>query len=103
MIALNIFSLMPLLDELRIFVREKKPHVISISETKIDIMIENSVIEIEDCVVERNDKNKHGGGGVAMYVHKSIDYCLQEDIESISVQVKLGNYKPLVTYHFKLL
>ena len=66
----------------------KKSHVISISETKIDSMIENSVIEIDDYVVERNDWNKHGGG-VAMYIHKSIDYCLREDllrsdIESIS-------------------
>ena len=75
MMALNIFSLMPHLDELRIFVREKDLIIISISETKIDSMIENSVIQIEDYVVERNDRNKHGGG-VAMYIHKSIDYCL---------------------------
>ena len=99
MMALNIFSLMPHLDELRIFVREK-PYIISISETKIDSMIENRVIEIKDYVIERNDRNKHGGG-VAMYVRKSIDYCLREDllrsdIESISIQVKLGNYKPFI-------
>ena len=37
-----------------------------------------------------------------MYIHKSIDYCLREDllrpdIESISIQVKLGNYyKPFI-------
>ena len=72
----------------------------SINETKIDSSIENSVIEIEDYVVERNDRNKHGGG-VAMYIHKSIDYFLREDllradIESISIQVKLGNYKPFI-------
>ena len=36
MMALNIFSLMPHLDELRIFVTEKKPHIIGITETKID-------------------------------------------------------------------
>ena len=100
MMALDIFSLMFHLDELRIFLREKKPHIVSISETKIDSMIENSVSEIEDYVVERNDRNKHGGG-VAMYIHKSIDYSLREDllrsdIESIFIQVKLGNYKPFI-------
>ena len=63
-------------------------------------MIENSVIEIEDYVVERNDKNKHGGE-VALYIRKSIDCCLREellrsDIESFSIQVKLGNYKPFI-------
>ena len=74
--------------------------MVSISETKIDSMIEDSVIEIEDYVVERSDRNKHGGG-VAMYIHKSIDNCLRKDllrsdIESISIQVKLGNYKPFI-------
>ena len=42
------------------------------------------------------------GGGVALYIHKSINFKVREDlmkydIESISVQVKIGNYKPFVT------
>ena len=100
MMALNIFSLMPHLDELRIFVSEKKPHIIGITETKIDSSIDDSDIEIDDYVVVRNDRDKYGGG-VAMYIHKSINYQLREDlfrinIESISVQVKIGNYKPFI-------
>ena len=60
--------------------------------------------EIEDYVVEINDRNKHGGG-VAMYVLKSIDYfqledLLRSDIESISIQVKLGSYKPFIVTSF---
>ena len=86
--ALNIFSLMPHLDELRIFLNEQRPHIIGITETKIE-----SNIEIDDYVVERNDRNRHGGG-VAMYIHKSVNYRLREDlsnsdIESISIQVKV--------------
>ena len=100
MMALNIFSLMPHLDELRIFVSEKKPHIIGITQTKIDSSIDNSDIEIDDYVVVRNDRNKYGGG-VPMYIHKSVNYQLREDllrlnIESISVQVKMGNYKPFI-------
>ena len=34
--ALNIFSLMPHLDELRAFVSDNKPRIIGITETKID-------------------------------------------------------------------
>ena len=99
MMAVNIFSLMPHLDELRIFVSEKKPPITGITETKIDSSIDNSDIEIDDYVV-RNDRNKYGGG-VAMYIHKSVNYQLREDlfrlnIESISVQVKMGNYKPFI-------
>ena len=40
------------------FCQENKPRIIFMSETKIDSMIENSVNEIEDYVVERNDRNK---------------------------------------------
>ena len=40
--ALNIFSLMPHLDQLRIFVNEQRPHIIGITETKIDSTIDNS-------------------------------------------------------------
>ena len=69
---------MPHLDELRIL-SGKKPQTISISETKIDSMIKNSVIEIEDYVVEKNDRNKHGCG-VTMYIHTSIHCCLREDL-----------------------
>ena len=70
--ALNIFSLMPHLDELRIFPSEQRAHITGITETKT---IDNSHIEIDDYVVERNDRNRHGGD-VAMYIHKSVNYKL---------------------------
>ena len=48
----------------------------------------------------RRDRNKFGGG-VALYIHKSINFKVREDlmkydIETISVQVKIGNYKPFI-------
>ena len=78
-VALNIFFLIHHFDELRIFPNEQRPHIIGITETKIDSTIDNSHIEIEDNVVERNDRNRHGGG-VAMYIHKSVNYRLREDL-----------------------
>ena len=88
---------MPHLDELRIFPNEQRPHIIGITETKIDSTIDNSHIEIDDYVVERNDRNRHGGS-VVMYIRKSVNYGLREDlsnydIKSISIQVKVCNYK----------
>ena len=98
--ALNIFLLMPHLDELRVFISDNKPHIIGITETKIDSTIQNSDIEIDDYVIERNDRDKHGGG-VALYIHKSINYrpwdhLQNTNVESISIQVKVGNYKPFI-------
>ena len=44
--ALNIFfSLMPHLNDLRIFLNEQRPHIIGITESKIDSTIDNSHIE----------------------------------------------------------
>ena len=96
--AMNIFSPMLHLDELRIFVSQQRPHIICITETEPDSTIDNSHIEIDDYVVVRNDRNRYGGG-VAKYIHKTVNYKLREDlacseIESISIQVKEGNYKP---------
>ena len=73
---------------------------LAITETKIDSSIDDSDIETDDYVVVRNDRDKYGGG-VAMYIHKSINYQLREDlfrinIESISVQITIGNYKPFI-------
>ena len=34
--VLSIFSLIPHMDELRIFLNEQRPHIIGITETKID-------------------------------------------------------------------
>ena len=74
--------------------------VVSFNVTKIDSTIDNSHIEIDGYVVVRNDRNRHGGG-VAMYVHNTVNYKLREgltysEIESISIQVKVSNSKPFI-------
>ena len=91
---------MPHLDELRVFITDNKPHIIGITETKIDSTIQSSDIEIDDYVIERNDRDKHGRG-VALYINKTVNYRLREhlrniNVESISIQVKVGNYKPFI-------
>ena len=82
--ALNIFSLMPHLEELPVFIGDNKPHIIGTTETKIDSTIQNSDTETDDYVIERNDRDKHGGG-VALYIHKSINYRLGEDLQNTIV------------------
>ena len=76
--TLNIFSLMPHLDKLRIFLNEQRLHIIGITETKIDTTNDNSHIEIDDYVFERNDRNRHGGDA-AMYI-LSVNYKFREDL-----------------------
>ena len=99
--SLNIFSLLPHIDELRILAADERPHVIGINETKIDSAIDDSHIAIDEYDVIRKDRNSVGEG-VALYVHKSVDLkqcddLINSDIEAISAKIKIGNYKILVT------
>ena len=95
--SLNIFSLLPHIDKLRILAADEKPHVIGINETKIASAIDDSHIAIDEYDVIRKDRNSVGEG-VALYVHKSVDFkrcddLINSDIEAISAKIKIGNYK----------
>ena len=94
------------MDELRILVDQEMPYVIGINETKIDssilILISSDTdIQIEGYRVVRRDRNKWGGG-VALFIHQSVsNYCIRSDLmhnnlESLSIQIKLGNFKPFI-------
>ena len=70
--SLNIFSLVPHLDELRLLVDSEKPHIMCINETKLDDSIDDdSLIQLDDDVIVRKDRNIYGGG-VALYIHTKI-------------------------------
>ena len=99
--SLNIYTLLKHLDELRILVDQEMPHVTGINETKIDSSISDTDIQIEGYRVVRRGRNKWGGG-VALFIHESIsNYCILSDLmdnnlESLSIQIKLGNFKPFI-------
>ena len=97
---LNINSIPKHLDELRIFIEEKKPHAVCLNETKIDDTIDNEVLEIDDYQLLRNDRTRHGGG-VAMYLHRSVQFTSRDEfniigLETLSVEIKLPFTKPII-------
>ena len=102
--SLNIFSVLPHLDELRILVDNDKPHIICINETKFHDSTDDSLIHINDYVIIRKDRNKHGGG-VAIYIHQNIQFELKnelmcDELESVSVQVRMLNISHLFLHPF---
>ena len=83
------------LDEIRILVDEKKPHILGLNETKID-----GDIDIEDYALNRKDRNCFGGG-VAIYVHKSIRFKERVDLgttelETITIELNIPFVKPVI-------
>ena len=51
--SLNIFALLPHIDELRIVAADEGPHIIGINETKIDSAIDDSHIAVDEYHVIR--------------------------------------------------
>ena len=70
------------------------------NETKVNDSFADNDLEIEDYTINRKDRNIHGGG-VAIYLHKSIQYTLRQDLngfdlESIAVELRLPHVRPIV-------
>ena len=86
-------------DQLKLFIETNKPDIIGISETELDKTINDCDIHVPGYRVIRKDRNCYGGG-VLMYLNESFNVKYREDldfdIESISVEIKIGNYKPFL-------
>jgi len=96
---ININSILPKIDELRLIASEIKCVLISISETKLDETIQDEEIKIQGYNLIRNDRNRNGGG-VACYVREDIHFNIREElsdeIESIFFDILLPKSKPIL-------
>ena len=77
---LNCNSLLSKIDEIRQFSLDFKPHVLCLSETKIDSSVTHAEVEIDGYSIIRRDRNRHGGG-VDCYVNNSIHYNERDDFK----------------------
>ena len=86
-------------DEKKLFIETDKPDIIGISETKLDKTVDGCDMGIAVYRVIRKDRNCYGGG-VLMHISESLNFNHREDLdfdlESISVGIKVGKYKPFL-------
>ena len=88
---LNIRSLVKNIDQLRIYLSNKKYNILSVNETMLDSSIPNDEININGYDIVRKDRNRNGGG-VALYIRNVIDYKIRNDLmneklETITTEV----------------
>ena len=97
-IHLNIYSLIPKIEELRIIAKSTNAATIGISESKLDESVLEPEIEIDDYKILRCDRNRQGGG-VACYIRNDLSYNIisvfPSEIESIFFEILLPNSKPI--------
>ena len=94
--SLNIFHMMTHFDELKLFIETNKPDIIGVSETKLDKTVDDCDVGISGYRAMRKDRNCYGGD-VLMYISESLNFNHREDLdfdlESITVEIKVGKYK----------
>ena len=88
---LNIRSLVKNIDQLRIYLSNKKYNILSVNKTMLDSSIPNDEININGYDIVRKDRNRNGGG-VALYIRNVIDYKIRNDLmneklETITTEV----------------
>ena len=101
--ALNIASLLGHVEELRTYVALKSVDIVAVNETRLDDSVSSSEMSIPGYCLERNDRNRHGGGvALYMYIRDTITYeCLlkhdsQVNFEWIAVKAIKPNAKPFI-------
>ena len=83
-IHLNINSLLPKIEELRIIAKSTNDAIIGISESKLDESVLETEIQIDNYKIFRYDRNRLGGG-VACYIRNDLSYIsvFPREIESV--------------------
>ena len=84
MAALNIVSLQAHIDELRVYMHSKVIDILAINESRLCSSISNGEVSITGYILERNDRNRDGGG-VALYIKNTINYELLHDYVMIGL------------------
>lgn len=78
----NIRSLPPKVDELKLTTDIRKPDVIFVTETWLDPSFPDSLVNLPDYFICRNDRDNRRGGGTAIYIKNGINF---EHLPPISV------------------
>jgi len=70
-LTLNINGLCPKLTDLEDLALQKNPHLICITETKLDAEVSDDELDLQGYTIARKDRDHHGGG-VAIYHQRTV-------------------------------
>ena len=73
------------------FFIDNDPDIFAVTETFLDLTVDNAELEIDGYNLYRKDRNRHGGG-VAIYIRSVIPHNLitmNNDIESLWLELTL--------------
>ena len=99
-VGLNVRSLLPKIEQLKIFTKSNNPAVLALCETWLDDSITPNEINIPGYNLERNDRNRQGGG-VCLFIRDNLSYNIRKDlmnenIEAIWIDILLPKTRPIL-------
>jgi hypothetical protein len=92
----NALSLYNKLDELRVRILERKPHIVAITETWLTPAIIDSEIHIPGYQIFRRDREERNGGGILVYTVEKISAMKVASAPNIAGQLELLVLKLIV-------
>jgi len=97
---LNVRSLLPKIEEIKLMVKKSNFGVFAVSETWLTDSVPDEFVNIDGYRIYRNDRETCGGG-VAIYVKEDIQHSflsnlISSDIENSWVLIKPDHYKPFL-------
>ena len=96
-----IRSLPSKLEHIKLALDNQSLDILALNETWLDDTIRDIDIEIQNYCIERNDRNREGGG-VAIYLNNTLTYKVRKDLNnprivSIWIEIKIHkSHKPLI-------
>ena len=102
---INVRSLYPKIDEIRLIVKDNNLDIFAVSETWLSDAIPNGLIDINGYTIFRRDRIGGIGGGVALYIRTTIQHTICDDLiseklENIWVHIKHVHFKPFLVSCF---
>ena len=100
---LNIRSLLPKIDQLRLIMSDKSIDILSLNETFLSDEVSDSGVSIPGYMLYRRDRGSRHGGGVALYVNNNLPstvmtntYTMATDVECLWINIDRHHTKGLI-------
>jgi hypothetical protein len=90
---LNVRSLLPKIDSVRMFINKNPFDVFTLSETWLKTTVTDAEINIPNYLITRQDRKDKAGGGIAIYVKESLPYRTRDDLCSKTITVAVRDTK----------
>ena len=91
MAAINVRSILPKIEEIRLLLSLTSLDVLTVCETWLDNSVSDTEISVSGYSIVRKDRNRHGGG-VLMFLKEGIKFELvslssQDEVEAVFVKI----------------